>query len=92
MFKAIAKEKEERGDLLFIHSYRVDCDERKWICSFFLLLVYTYTYMYIYAYVGRMERRREMFSSEATLVEKAIRGRDKVADSTKGAADMYVRM
>ena len=39
-----------------------------------------------------MERKREMFSSEATLVEKAIGGRDKVADSTKGAADMYVCM
>jgi hypothetical protein len=49
-------------------------------------------YIYIYAYVDKMERKREMFSSEATLAEKAIRGRDKVADSTKEAADMYVCM
>ena len=46
----------------------------------------------MYAYVDRMERRREMFSSEATLVWKVTGGRDKVADSTKGAADMYAHM
>lgn len=46
----------------------------------------------MYAYVDRMERKKEMFSSEATLVSKVIGGRDKVADSTKGAADMYVRL
>src|SRR5262245_12054775 len=60
LFKAIAKEKEEKKGLLFIHTYRVDYDERKWICSFlFLILIYTYTYILIYIYMHMPMRWKE---------------------------------
>lgn len=42
-------------------------------------------------YVDGMERIG-VFSSEVTLIEKVVVGRDKVADSTKEAADVNVCM
>jgi hypothetical protein len=51
-----------------------------------------YVCMHIDGYVDEMERIGLMFSSEATLVWKVAVGRDKVADSTKEAADMNVCM
>ena len=67
---------EETGPPIHTHTYRVDYDERKWICSFISfffspLLLYTYTtYVHIYtsmdvciyAYVDEMERKKERCS------------------------------
>ena len=83
-----------KGPPIHIHTYRVDYDERKWICSFFfsLLLVYTYTtYMYIYGVYMHMsmrwkeeeKKKGEMFSSEATLVSKVIGGRARLLIAQK---------
>ena len=54
-------------------------------CLLFYLHQGIYTYTSTDGYVDGMEGIDSMFSSEASLAKKVVRGRDKVADSTKEA-------